>query len=1093
MNHIYRSLWNEALGAWIAVSEISKGQGKRSSNRRPLLAASLLLFSSANHALPTGEQLIAGQASVSTPNANTLQINQASQNAVINWQGFSVAQQEAVNIQQPNTQAALLNRVVGQDASQIQGQINANGQVYLVNPNGVVFGKTAQVDVGGLVASTHNINDADFMNGKNHFTQDGATGSVENHGTINTAEGGVVALIAEQVSNTGTINTPKGTTALAAGKTVDLEFQGNGLVEVKVSEAALNTQITNQGAIQADGGRVILSAKAAGQLIDTVINQQGIIRAQGLVERNGEIILDGGEKGITQINGILDADAHATGGTIKVTGEHIQINNGATVTASGHTSGGIIQIGDKQSTQQTTLQQHTTVSAKTQNNGKAGTIEILANMHNGTVNVEGKLDASAPTNGDGGYIDTSAAHVNIAESTNITTKATNGNTGTWLIDPNDYTIAADGGDITGLALSNNLKTSNVIISTATQGTAGGNGDIFVNDVVAWSSNLLTLFAERNININATMNGSGTAQLALRYRQGEKIGNYFINAAVNLPAGNNFSILSGLNGVVKNYTVITQLGAENSLTTTDLQGMNGNLGLNYALGADIDASPTSTWNGGDGFLPVSGITGAFTPFTGSFDGLGHAITGLTINRPTTNAVGLFGYSKAFIQNVGLEGGNVTGQTGVGGLLGYNAGIVSNAYNTGSVTGNTGTGIGTDGVGGLVGSSAGLVMNSYATGNVHGANAVGGLLGGNYNSKVINSFATGDVSGDINVGGLVGVNTPMGEFWGGSIDNSYATGNVSGNINVGGLVGGSLISVNNVYATGNVSGNSQVGGLVGGNGGQYHYARIINAYATGNVSGNNFVGGLVGKHTNPGAGINVILISNSFWDTESTGQAINGVGNGNLAGATGKTTAEMQQLATFSSSAWDITNTDGGTSVWRIFEGNTTPLLTTTPLLRSFLTPLPVNETSTPSNDTLNVDVASNPNVFLENIPTTPLVDNIDFTQLINTIDLATLIDNNNAVLPISADNSNTTLPIFVDNSNTTLTTPINAKPVTQTNLLNLDFWLSQLSPLQTTGTFLDQYTQQLANHNSRINADLEQYQGELYQLIGYEWQTKQGKQ
>ena len=294
MNHVYRSLWSEALGTWIAVSEISKGQGKRSSNRRkkpmttspskdwrsfPLLATSLLLCSSIAWALPTGDHLVAGQASVSSPAANVMQIDQTSQKAAINWQGFSVGQNEAVNINQPNAQAALLNRVVGQDASQIQGQINANGQVYLVNPNGVIFGKTAQVDVGGLIATTHDISNQDFIAGKNHFTQNGATGTVENHGTINVPNGGVVALISTSVINTGNINTPKGTTALAVGKTVDLDFQGNGLIEVKVTEAALNAQITNKGAIQADGGRVVLSAKAAGQLIDTVKNQDGIIQA----------------------------------------------------------------------------------------------------------------------------------------------------------------------------------------------------------------------------------------------------------------------------------------------------------------------------------------------------------------------------------------------------------------------------------------------------------------------------------------------------------------------------------------------------------------------------------------------------------------------------------------------------------------------------------------------------------------------------------------------------------------------------------------------------------------------------------------------
>jgi filamentous hemagglutinin family protein len=215
MNTMYHSIWSGALNTWIAVSELTKGKRKNSSNchgkvcamttrllkNANWLAVGLLLCSANSWALPTGEQLVAGQAAVSTPNAGQMQINQASQKAVINWQGFSINPTEAVTIQQPNAQAALLNRVVGQDASQIQGQLNANGQVYLVNPNGVVFSKTAQVDVGGLVATTHDISNQDFINGNHYFTQNGATGSVENHGTINAKDGGVVALIGERVSH----------------------------------------------------------------------------------------------------------------------------------------------------------------------------------------------------------------------------------------------------------------------------------------------------------------------------------------------------------------------------------------------------------------------------------------------------------------------------------------------------------------------------------------------------------------------------------------------------------------------------------------------------------------------------------------------------------------------------------------------------------------------------------------------------------------------------------------------------------------------------------------------------------------------------
>jgi filamentous hemagglutinin family protein len=797
MNHIYCSIWNEALGAWVAVSEYAKSKGKSSNSCRRLLVTGLLVCTTSVWALPTGNQLMTGQATVSTPADNVMQIDQTSQRAAINWQGFSIAQNETINIHQPNANAALLNRVLGQDASQIQGKLNANGQVYLVNPNGVIFSNTAQVDVGGLIATTHNISNQDFMSGKNHFTQNGATGKVENHGTINTKDGGVVALIGETVTNTGMINSPKGSTALAAGKTVDLDFQGDGLVAVKVSEAALNAQITNQGAIQADGGRVVMTAKAANQLIDTVINQQGIVKAQGLVERNGEIILDGGNNGTVKISGELNtvgwSDARTpasstTSGNIQVKGKTIELTNTANLDASGKTQGGTVHIGDQQTSQQITLAQGSTINANVTENGTAGKVEVFANMNQGQVNVAGNINAQAEKQGNGGFVETSAAKVNIVDSANISTKANNGITGTWLIDPTDFTIAATGGNMTGAALNKSLASANVDILSTT-GTTGVNGDVNVNDAVSWSANTLTLNALRNININAALNGSNTAKLVLKYGQASTTGgdsNYFINGVkVNLAAGQNFSTQKGTTGALTNYTVLTSLGAPNSNTGKDLQGMNGNLAGLYVLGTDIDATATSGWNTEAGFLPVGSNS---TPFKGNFDGLGHTITGLTINR-ATDFVGLFGAtSNASIRNIGLSAVNITGKGNVGALVGQNAngGTISNAYATGTVIGSN------NNVGGLVGDNSGSISSVYATVNATGDsnNRVGGLVGNN-TGMITNAYATGKVSSDNNsVGGLVGDNS-------GTINNAYATGRVTGKNFVGGLVGKNSGTINNSF--------------------------------------------------------------------------------------------------------------------------------------------------------------------------------------------------------------------------------------------------------------------------------------------------------
>ncbi|MFH0933582.1 MAG: GLUG motif-containing protein, partial [Pseudomonadota bacterium] len=337
----------------------------------------------------------------------------------------------------------------------------------------------------------------------------------------------------------------------------------------------------------------------------------------------------------------------------------------------------------------------------------------------------------------------------------------------------DFTIAATGGDITGTTLGANLAGGNVTITAPGTGTTG-NGDIFVNDPVTWGCTnaagcALTLNAWRNIYINQDITGTvinGTPQLFLMYGQGAatagNTADYFLGtgAQIFLPAGLNFhTTLGNTAGAQIDYTVITALGTQGSTTGTDLQGMipTGN----YVLGADIDASLTSLdtgWNAAGGFAPVGS-------FTGRFDGLGHTISGLFINRPATNQVGLFGItSAASIRNVGLLNANITGNSYVGGLAGYFFdGSISNSYvQTSTITGT----------GGLVGALAGYdisgtIAHSHATGNViTGNDSVGGLVGNYAFGAIIDSHAdSGNVVGTSNAGALVGYNG------GGTITNSH----------------------------------------------------------------------------------------------------------------------------------------------------------------------------------------------------------------------------------------------------------------------------------------------------------------------------------
>ncbi|MBS0551432.1 MAG: filamentous hemagglutinin N-terminal domain-containing protein, partial [Proteobacteria bacterium] len=269
------------------------------------LAVALAFLPAIAWAMPTGEQVVAGQVAVDRPAADRMLIRQGTNAAIVNWNGFSIGIGEAVRIQQPAASSVMLNRVVGNDRSDIFGSLSANGRVFLVNPNGVLFAPSATVDVGSLVASTLAIDNADFLAGRYLFS--GAGGSVVNAGRINAADRGTVALLGGEVRNDGTIVARLGSVILGAGGRTTLDLSGDGLSQLTISQGALDALVANGGALIADGGQVLLSAQALGQLVGTVVNQGGVVRARSLAERNGRIVLDGGEAGDTMVTGTVDA------------------------------------------------------------------------------------------------------------------------------------------------------------------------------------------------------------------------------------------------------------------------------------------------------------------------------------------------------------------------------------------------------------------------------------------------------------------------------------------------------------------------------------------------------------------------------------------------------------------------------------------------------------------------------------------------------------------------------------------------------------------------------------------------------------------
>lgn len=445
------------------------------------------------YALPEGGQVAAGQAAITTA-GSTMTIAQQTAQAIINWQNFGIGSGEAVHINQPNSQAMLLNRVIGSNPSEIFGQLTANGQVILVNPNGVFFRPGSSVDVGGLTASTLNIANEDFLKGQLRFAGD-SQNSVINAGSI-TAQNGYVNLLAKEVVNEGIIAAQTGSVNLAAGSGMSLDYNGDGKMTVAVTDGAYQSAVTNKKLIQVDGGLVVMTASGKDALMDSAVNNSGMIQANTLGEARGQISL--------------------TGDNIATTG---------------------------------------TISADGGSNGHGGTIKIIANHKTA---VDGQLSAQGgQLAGDGGFIETSGDIVSIGEHSSIQANAPQGKAGQWLIDPVNITISDDGTDqsedgtnISTSYITNTLGNgTSVTLDTHRDGNDDGtitvNGEINVQD---YSRATLTLNANKAININADISFTGESKPNLTLETTEADSS--INNRANINIGNGtLKIITGKNGVL----------------------------------------------------------------------------------------------------------------------------------------------------------------------------------------------------------------------------------------------------------------------------------------------------------------------------------------------------------------------------------------------------------------------------------------------------------------------------------------------------------------------------------------------------------------
>lgn len=675
MNHVFNVIWSHQLQAFVPVPERVSSGGKQRRRRRLKNAAAVAvvvlvtspeaLAQVASNALPTGGQITAGSGSISQ-SGSSMTVTQNSGQMIATWNTFNIGSGASVQFVQPSTSAVALNRVLG-GVSQIMGSLSANGQVYLINPNGIVFGQGAQVNVGGVVASSLNLSNADFLAGRHAFTGGDGAGAVVNQGTINAASGGVIALIAPKVSNEGTLNASGGSVALAAAGGVTLDFVGDGLLNVRVDQGTFDALVENKGVIVADGGVASMSAQSATALLDTVINNTGTVRADTLSEKNGRIVLDGGTAGTVQVSGTLSAQGTAagqTGGAIDVTGHDVAVAADAVIDASGAAGGGTIRIGGGVQGQDATIANAQNVSvaegaaihADATQNGDGGSVVVWSD---GVTNVGGTITArGGAVGGDGGFIETSGHQLTMGVL-RVDAGASNGAAGQWLIDPTNSTIdATEAANIvsglnttdvtytdTGtLTVSSNIVSTSghslTLTGTGADSVSGGAGvvlsavTISVTGDLVISGNGYNVVANSVSSYGGTVNAGGTAGYGVQF-----------SGAVNL-SGTNITV-TGVGGRGGNATntaaagpALPKTGAKGDSGSRAVAG-NGVYGVLVDAGAAVNITATTaatiTATGGNGGDATTSNTGGVA--TGGSGADGYQQDGnVTFDAPTATIDG-----------------------------------------------------------------------------------------------------------------------------------------------------------------------------------------------------------------------------------------------------------------------------------------------------------------------------------------------------------------------------------------------------------------------------------------------------------------------
>ena len=675
----------------------------------PLRLVSLVLllnfFPSLALGLPAGGKIAGGIANISQPNGQTLNVNQLTERAIINWKGFSINVNELVKFTQPGSSSLILNRVTGVDPSSILGRLVANGRVFIVNPSGILFGPNSAVDVAGLLATTLKIKDADFMAGKFNFSKDpGKSPSyVINQGQIKVSDNGFVFLVAPGVSNEGLIIANLGKVVMGSGEKFTVDFMGDGLITFAIEGKVLNqvtgpdgsplsSAVANTGTIKADGGQVILSARASSEIFSSVVNNSGVIEARSLVNHGGVIRLEGsdpvpntGEIG-SQANlgnvqnaagrvldtGTLDVSAKEAGaapGEVTLSGQMVGVSGSILARGADGAQGGRVLV---TSSDKTILTQNSVIDTSGSGKSSAGNTIVWSDkdtVFRGTI-----LAGGGEMGGNGGQIEVSG-HENLGFTGQVNALAPNGSLGLVLLDPRNITVANGGGATLPEVdqFSDTPGTNLTIAPAAINGAAANvvlqaNNDITVTDAIAMTNNGvgLTMQAGRDIAVNAgvsTTNGD----ISLTANDSTAIGANRANATtgdIAFGAGANLSAGSGNITLTIDPSTTNPFNPGSITNVRNLTTTGGDISINSPNNVTLSGAV----NAGSGTVAINANTDgagnqSFTMAAGS---------SITTTDATANAVQINvnavsgGTGRAALRDITTgSGGTLTVATNTGG--------------------------------------------------------------------------------------------------------------------------------------------------------------------------------------------------------------------------------------------------------------------------------------------------------------------------------------------------------------------------------------------------------------------------------------------